>query len=406
MRVLVFAHIPPPLHGQSYMVRLMLENLGNAGPDPKQNVTLFHVNARLSDGLEDIGSWRIRKIFRLAGYILQAWWMRWKHSIDAIYYVPAPPANRGALYRDWLVLFLVFPLFKITLLHWHATGLGQWISEESSAGTLRRLEAWITRRLFSGHDLSCVLNEWGRRDIEIFAPRHIAIVANGIPDPCPDTASTILAERQERTRQRTQATAVHPALFELLYLAHATRSKGLFDALDAVALANTRLVQNQNGWRFRLTVAGAFLHREEEDIFRERISRDDLQLNSEGKVISAVIYAGHVGPGEKERLLRQSDAMCFASYYPFEGQPVSVIEALAHSLPVVLSRWRALPEMVPPSHAHLIDPASPAALAGALIALAGDQRLEGYRTFFLEHYTLAAHIQHLREAFLSVAPSA
>jgi glycosyltransferase involved in cell wall biosynthesis len=405
MKVLVFAHVPPPLHGQSYMVQLMLENLGNRVSDPNERLELFHVNAQLSDGLDDIGTWRIGKFFHLAGFILQAWWMKWKYSIDAFYYVPAPPAKRGALYRDWLVLFVVAPLFKIKIFHWHAVGLGQSIREAASSGILRRLEAGITRRLLSGHDLSCVLNEWGRRDVEIFSPRNVAIVANGIPDPCPDSAAEIVAQRHERARQRVLGRETSPALFQLLYLAHATRSKGLFDTVEAVARANAQLSQKESGWRIRLTVAGAFLQRNEEDAFHARISREDLRLKSSGKESSAVVYAGHVGAVEKERLLRESDALCFASFYPYEGQPVAIIEAMAFGMPVLASRWRALPEMLSPSLAHLVEPGNPDALAEALIELAGESRFGEYRKYFLDHYSLAAHIQHLRAAFLVVAPA-
>ena len=403
MKVLVFAHVPPPLHGQSYMVQLLLENLGQSLTSPSSELVLYHLDARLSDGLDDIGSWRLGKFFRLAGYLFQAWWLRWKYSLDAIYYVPTPPGKRGALYRDWLVLFLVAPWFKIKILHWHAVGLGQSIKDATSSRGLRGFEAGITRRLFSGHNLSCVLNEWGQRDVEIFCPKKMAVVANGIPDPCAETATNILAQRHHRVRERALGSEENPVHFELLYLAHATRSKGLFDAIDAVAKANALLTQKRGGWRIRLTVAGAFLHREEEADFQVRIRREDLKLKSTATEASAIIYAGHVGPVEKEKLLAECDAMCFASYYPYEGQPVSIIEALAHGMPVVMSRWRALPEMVSPALAHLVEPGNPEALAEELIHLAEETRFEDYRQYFLDHYSLAAHIHGLREAFLSVA---
>jgi len=405
MRVLVFAHTPPPFHGQSYMVQLMLENLEKSGTGTGEHPILFHVNARLSDGLDDIGVWRIGKLFRLIGYILQAWWMRWKYSLEAFYYVPAPPAKRGALYRDWLVLGLVAPFFKIKIFHWHAPGLGQWCREASSSGLIHHLEAWLTCRLFFRHDLSCVLNEWGRRDAEVFSPRHIAVVANGILDPCPDFASTVLPRRLLHHRERALGQEESPASFQLLYLAHATRSKGIFDAIDAVSLANAQLKQNRAGWRMRLVVAGAFLNREEEQAFRDRISRDDLRLKSHEQESSAVIYAGYAGPDEKDRLLRESDALCFPSFYPNEGQPVSVIEALAYGMPVLVSRWRALPEMLSPSLAHLVDASDPAALAKALVPFAGEMRFEEYRKYYLDHYALTAHCECMRAAFLSVTPT-
>ena len=395
MRVLVFAHTPPPHHGQSYMIRLMLENLGH---EPGDNLSLFHVNARLSDDMEDIGSWRWTKLFRLFGYILQAWWLRWHHRIDVFYYVPAP-AKRSALYRDWLVLSLAAPVFKKRIFHWHATGLGPWIEEGEFSGGRRGLEARVTWRLLKRHDLSCVLNEWGRNDIAVFSPPRVAVVANGIPDPCPDFDAGLMSERIGRLQKRRLATAASPALFRLLYLAHATREKGLFDTLDALALANARLKRDEASLRFCLTVAGAFISPEEEVLFQARIRQPDLSWEG---AVPAVTYAGFVGALEKDRLLREADALCFASYFPNEGQPVAVIEALAYGLPVVLTRWRALPEMISPDLAFLINPQDPQGLSDLLPQLAQEERFQGYRAAYAAHYSLAAHCRHLRQALLAV----
>lgn len=399
MRVLVFAHIPPPFHGQSYMVRVMLENLGEGGPMKDERIRLFHLNTRLSDSLEDIGTWRAGKFFRLVGYIFRAWWMRWRYSLDAFYYIPAPPAKRGALYRDWIVLLLVGSLFRTRIFHWQAAGLGEWVRESAGQGAVRRLEASVTRWLFR-HDLSCALNEWGRRDVTEFSPRHVAVVPNGVADPCPDYAGTLLPEQLRRREQRVSATKESPALLQLLYLALATRTKGLFDSVEAVALANARLVREGKNWCVRLTVAGTFYDPQEELAFRDRIGRDDLRLPESLDAKSAVVYVGHVDGGKKDHVLREADAFCFASYYPNEGQPVSVIEALAYGLPVVLTRWRSLPEMIPSPLAHQVEPADPAALADALVALGEENRFEEFRKLYLGHYTEAVYCGLLREAFL------
>ena len=84
-KILVFAHVPPPHHGQSVMVQVLLDGLR---ADPRFEV--HHVDARVSDDLEDVGSFRAGKFFRLLKYILQAWWIRLRHGSMAFYYVPAP----------------------------------------------------------------------------------------------------------------------------------------------------------------------------------------------------------------------------------------------------------------------------------------------------------------------------
>ena len=110
MKLLVFAHTPPPHHGQSYMVQLMLAGFGgdrrrqaqpatDGGPTRGLGVECYHVNARLSKKLEDIGEMRLGKFVLLLGYCLQAIWCRFRYGVDTFYYIPAP-GKRSALYRD------------------------------------------------------------------------------------------------------------------------------------------------------------------------------------------------------------------------------------------------------------------------------------------------------------------
>src|SRR5436190_12127287 len=133
MKLLVFAHTPPPHHGQSYMVQLMLEGFGgdrrkhhSRAKQPKTdngplNIECYHVNARLSRKLEDIGDFRVGKFVLLLGYCLQVLWCRFRYGINNFYYIPAP-GKRSALYRDWVVMALCRKLFKRVILHWHAAG--------------------------------------------------------------------------------------------------------------------------------------------------------------------------------------------------------------------------------------------------------------------------------------------
>src|SRR5260370_17247325 len=189
MKLVVFAHTPPPMHGQSYMVKLMLDGLET----DREALQMFHVDAKLSDSAEAIGKFRWSKVCLLLRYCFRAWWYRFANRADIFYYVPAP-GLRAAVYRDWIVMFFCRPIFKKRVLHWHAVGLGEWLEKEAS-----ELEKWITRRLLGRADLSIVLSEFARSDAMRLSPRKIDIVPNGIPDPCPDFDEFVLPERQIRS---------------------------------------------------------------------------------------------------------------------------------------------------------------------------------------------------------------
>lgn len=378
MKLLVFAHKPPPHHGQSYMVQLLLDGLKGSG------IQVFHVNARLSDDVEDIGQMRWGKVFFLLKYCLEAIWLRLRHGVDHFYYVPAS-GNRAPVYRDWLVMLLCRPFFKRVIYHWHAAGLGDWLGTKA-----KNWERWVTARLINAPDLSIVLGNYNRQDAAAVASRNVTVVPNGIPDPRPDFEQDVLPLRLAQAKRRRSG---EPYTFQVLYLGMCYRPKGLFDLLEAMPIANEKLQGTPA--RMRLVVAGGFYLKEERAEFDQRISQADM--------INWVEYKGFVGGDEKRALLRNSDCLCFPTYYEAESFGLVLIEAMAYGLPVVVTNWRGVPEVLPPGYEHIVPPQSSLHLARALVSLLGD---EGYdsrlRRHFLEHYTDEMFIGKIRTALLNL----
>src|SRR5438045_3490837 len=111
MKLVVFAHTPPPFHGQSYMVKLMLDGLREIADVAETNLRIFHVDAKLSSNLEAIGRFQWSKLLLILKYCAQAYFHRFIKGAESLYYVPAP-GLRAAVYRDWIVMFLCRPIFK------------------------------------------------------------------------------------------------------------------------------------------------------------------------------------------------------------------------------------------------------------------------------------------------------
>src|SRR2546421_1089934 len=205
MKLLVFAHTPPPHHGQSYMVQLMLAGFGgdcrsaakkSASEGESFDIDCYHVNARLSQKLEDIGDLRIGKFILLIGYCVQAIWCRFRYGVTNMYYIPAP-GKRSALYRDWLVMLICRPFFRRIILHWHAAGLAKWLEM-----VLQMRSRSVTYRLMKQVDLSIVLSKYNRADAEKIFSRQIKVVSNGIPDPCAQFDGEVLPRRKGRFAAR------------------------------------------------------------------------------------------------------------------------------------------------------------------------------------------------------------
>jgi glycosyltransferase involved in cell wall biosynthesis len=427
MKVLIFAHMPPPHHGQSYMVQLMVEGFGGdhrkgaqslathspaepaAGsppaPSPSFGIECYHVNARLSRKLEDIGDLRIGKVVLLLWYCLQAIWCRFRYGVTNFYYIPAP-GKPSALYRDWVVMLICRPFFKRVLLHWHAAGLAKWL--ELTVGLRHRL---VTYRLMKQVDLSIVLSAYNRGDAEKLFSRTIRVVSNGIPDPCPGFAHELLPRRRARFAARRkllsgqtlstkelEAAGGDPQVVKVLYLAHCTREKGLFDSVTAITLASQRLAERRAPLSLRLLVAGSFVTPREEDEFK--------RLSAQMARPEVIQYLGFVSGERKHQLFREADLFCFPTYFQNENQPVNLIEAMAFGLPILTTRWRSLPELFPPGYAGLVKVRSPEQVAEVLLGLATSESGEGFRDIFLHNFTLEMHLSRLADAFHHVESDA
>jgi glycosyltransferase involved in cell wall biosynthesis len=408
VKLLIFAHTPPPHHGQSYMVQLLLDALGGdarlapSSDGPAGSITCYHLNARYSSGADDIGRVRIGKLFLVLRYSILAIYWRFRFGLDCLYYVPAFP-RRAPIYRDWIALGLCRPFFKKTIYHWHAVGLGEWLSREA-----RPWERWITQRTVGFPDVSVVLRPYNRADAEHLGPKRIDVVSNGIPDPCPRFDVEVLPRRLARIAARGRLLAGQPLgaselaaagadahIFRVLFLGLCYSGKGLFDAVEAIAIAHQQLRGSRV--RVRLTVAGPFRSAAERAEFDQRIQRPD--LNDAGEPI--VEYRGFVSGAAKERVLVDSDCLCFLTRMP-ESFGLVLLEGMAFGLPLIATDWRNLPEILPPKARGIVEPHAPHQIAAAIV----DHLTAGYdpqlRSWFVAHYTDVKFAQNMKRVLLSV----
>jgi glycosyltransferase involved in cell wall biosynthesis len=407
MKLLVFAHTPPPHHGQSYMVQLMLDGFGGdcrvAGQKAAEipGIECYHVNARFSKTLEDVGEFQGFKLLLIIFYCLQAIWCRFRYGVTNFYYVPAP-GKRVALYRDWLVMLICRPFFKKIILHWHAAGLAKWL--ETSVQIRARA---ATYRLFKPVDLSIVLSKYNFADAKKLLSQRICVVSNGVPDPCPDFTQEILPHRRARFAARKKLFAGEtlapgenefaggdPQIVKILFLAHCTHEKGLFAAMNGIAAANQKLAAENSPVRMKLIAAGNFVTEGEKEEFERLIKLQEFA--------ETVKHIGFVSGAEKTRALREADIFCFPTCYLGENQPVNLIEAMAFGLPIVTTSWRSLPEMLPENYPGLVATQSPDEIAGALLTLARQKTGEQLRENFLRQFTLMRHLANLGNAIHSV----
>ncbi len=94
-------------------------------------------------------------------------------------------------------------------------------------------------------------------------------------------------------------------------------------------------------------------------------------INERG--LGRVRYCGLLTHEQVEAALWDYDCLVLPTHHPGEGYPGVIAEAFAHALPVVTTRWLAIPEIVDDSCGILIEPGNTAEFLQALLALHQDR---------------------------------
>lgn len=193
----------------------------------------------------------------------------------------------------------------------------------------------IARFLARRADVVIALSEdWKTRLSQRLPGSHIAVLANGVPEP---------------HRRDDKVPNPRPVF---VFLGNLGKRKGVPVLLDAVELA-------QEDWALEL--AGG-----DEDAGFSAWTQNEIQKR---QLSHRVTVLGPVVGDAKEQLFARADAFVLPSLA--EGLPMSLLEAMATRLPVVVTTVGAMPEVITDGvEGLLVAPADAAALAKAMDDLA------------------------------------
>lgn len=91
--------------------------------------------------------------------------------------------------------------------------------------------------------------------------------------------------------------------------------------------------------------------------------------------LDRIDYKGVIRSDDVLNVLSTYDALLLPSFWPGEGYPGVLFEAMAVGLPIITTRWRSIPELVDDSCGILIEPRNTEALQEAIVRLSCDEHL-------------------------------
>ena len=297
-KICFIAQFPPPIHGLSKAVD-----------------TLF--NSRLNNKFEfekiDItkNTCILKNIIKLI-----------KSDAD-LFYFTISQTKYGNL-RDLLILKLVNLKGKKCLIHLHGGNYRKLFDTE-----MTNLQRKLNKIALQGVSGTIVLGRSLRYIFEgIVEDYKILIVPNCVDD------EYIMDDDAFESKIEIQK---DKSIKNILYLSNMIKSKGYRNVLE-LAKEEKKRCQSKGVQKYHFDFCGKFFSEEEKEYFSNYVN--------ENKLSEYVSYHGVVTGDKKRQMLSQSDFFILPTRYPNEGQPISIIEAMANSLYIITTDHAGIPDLV------------------------------------------------------------
>jgi glycosyltransferase involved in cell wall biosynthesis len=232
----------------------------------------------------------------------------------------------SSFWRSAVDLFVARVLFCRVVRHIHGAQFHRFLYSLSAP------HAWLARRVFALSNRIIVLGDGWKQVLDGWAdPAKVVVVPNGEPVQTP-----IHDPHRDRDPAPLKPADAH---FRIICLANYEARKGQADLLRAAARLH-------GGRPVKVLLFGF----ESQPGQRQAL----VDLAAELGIAERVEVPGPVTGAEKERSLRGAQCFCLPSYD--EGLPVSMLEAMALALPVVVAAVGAIPEAVVDGEQGLLYP--------------------------------------------------
>lgn len=297
--MLFIGPLPEPVTGQSLACRVLLDGLPSG-----YRLELVDLTKReFTQGVSSLS-----RIAEVAGIVWRVWQ---KHARADVIYLTVSESLAGNL-KDLLIYALCFRKLQWMAIHLHGgAGMREIMLRR---GVLRTLNAFFLKRLGA----VIVLGE-SQREIYrgVVADHRIHVVPNFAEDSLFTTVDRINAKFDITNPLR------------VLFLSNLLPGKGHDELVDAFMG-----LDEASRASMRVDLAGAFESERSKAQFLAKVAGDP-----------RIQYHGTVAGERKRALFDQAHVFCLPTYYPYEGQPISILEAYASGCAVITTNHSGIPDV-------------------------------------------------------------
>ena len=344
-RVLVISQLPPPYHGSTVMTAELVAALRGGGHE------VGIVDRRFSRTVAEVGGFSVRKVLSGVGLVLRLARAVVRRPDVCVFFT----TNRMPSFAVDVVLSLVLRARRVPRISYiHTMGY----SDVAARGPLfRRMVA----ALLASSRATVTLGPSLVHDVQRWVPDgRVLTIPNATKPPASD------------------APASKPAAPTVLFLSNLIPEKGATDFVRVAAALHAQLPD----------VAFQLVGASSSDAYLAEVHDLIRALGVE----SAVHVLGPVYGAEKDRLIADAAVLVFPSTYPYEAQPLSIIESFSLGTPVVAYDIGGLRDLiVDGENGHLVAPGDRDAITARVSSLLSDpealERLsDGARRSYAERH--------------------
>jgi glycosyltransferase involved in cell wall biosynthesis len=298
IKVLVLGPFPLPITGVSLANQVVVEQL-EQHPDYKVDV----VNTSFSSFDEKLGSVSFKKIMfylKFQVFFLKVW------RNDILYITPGQ--TFFGVFKYALYVIVASLLGKQIIQHIHGNFLGKQYQ------MLTGLKKSMFKYIMSKTDKGIVLSDSLKLNFSAFIlEKDIYVLKNFVIDELFLPNKTLESKNYQELR--------------IVYLSNLMEEKGIFDLLEAL-----KILEQQN-ISYKAKIAG--------NIAPDNKERAQKYFD----VLEHTEYLGVVNVPQKRELFTWSNTFVLPTYYTMEGQPISILEAMATGNLVITTPHAGIPDV-------------------------------------------------------------